>query len=80
MKHTTFIGKKWILEVFNNSKRGVVVAVTNSISATAVETWRSPTNYTSEVVSNLGLWTTIPNYIRRRAWGLLNKWEKSKAE
>jgi hypothetical protein len=71
------IGTKWFLEAWKDDKRGVVVSITNRATAVIVDVWRSPTNYTAEMVSSIGHHTAIsPPSVRRNASGMLDKWEK----
>lgn len=61
---TLQVGKNWTVEAHLDNEKGVVVSITDSISAKTTSTWRSPTNWTQNVVSNTSDWNAIPRTIR----------------
>ena len=63
---TIQIGKSWLLETHFDPDRGVVVSITRQSSAVTVSTWRSKTNWTSNMVSSLGDWANVPKSVRFR--------------
>jgi len=67
---------KWIVRAHHYDARGIIISFSRPSDHTDVAMWRSPTNWTAEVVTNLGSFCLVPKTARRAGYAMLAKYEK----